>query len=207
MWQDPVHVTAPASLGAYGMATMCSEYALDFTGISNVKAYTITGVTEGNLAKSQVTGKVKAGTGLFLEGETGASADVPTTIYTDDPGTNLLKGVTKDTHVDQKDGSNTNYILTINAASGNVDTPKFFKVNGTSGNTILANKAYLQIPTASARESFWFAEGEETTAINSLSSSSAALNTTAPAYNLAGQRVANSYKGIVIQNGKKYITK
>ena len=30
-------------------------------------------------------------------------------------------------------------------------------------------------------------------------------NVNAPAYNLAGQRVNNSYKGIIIKNGKKYI--
>lgn len=33
------------------------------------------------------------------------------------------------------------------------------------------------------------------------------LNVNAPMYNLAGQRVSKSYKGIVIQNGKKMIKK
>ena len=29
----------------------------------------------------------------------------------------------------------------------------------------------------------------------------------APIFNLAGQRVGNDYKGVVIQNGKKYLNK
>jgi len=29
----------------------------------------------------------------------------------------------------------------------------------------------------------------------------------APIYNLAGQRVENGFKGVVIQNGKKYVNK
>ena len=32
-------------------------------------------------------------------------------------------------------------------------------------------------------------------------------NTNAPVYNLAGQQVNASYKGVVIKNGKKYVQK
>ena len=31
--------------------------------------------------------------------------------------------------------------------------------------------------------------------------------TNAPLYNLAGQRVSNNYKGVVVKNGKKYFNK
>lgn len=37
--------------------------------------------------------------------------------------------------------------------------------------------------------------------------SNASLNGEAPIYNLAGQRVGKEYKGVVIQNGKKFIKK
>lgn len=33
------------------------------------------------------------------------------------------------------------------------------------------------------------------------------INANAPMYNLAGQRVGKNYKGVVIQNGKKFINK
>ena len=42
-----------------------------------------------------------------------------------------------------------------------------------------------------------------TTGINKVEADTEDVN--APAYNLAGQRVNNSYKGIIIKNGKKYI--
>lgn len=204
-WTDPVLQKVTASVGTYGMATLCSEYALDFTGIENVKAYTITNndKTNGTLEKSQVTGKVKGGTGLYIEGAANASVDVPTTIYTISAGTNFLVGVTSGTKIEQEDGANTNYILTVNkAVGGNAYTPKFFKVND-AGNTIPAGKAYLQIPTASAaREFFWF--DEDVTAIEAVKQEQ---TVNGQAYNLAGQRVAQPTKGFYIVNGKKFIKK
>ena len=40
-----------------------------------------------------------------------------------------------------------------------------------------------------------------------ISTVNAELNMNAPIYNLAGQRVENGFKGVVIQNGKKYVNK
>ena len=203
-WADPVLVNVTASVGTYGMATLSSEYALDFTGIENVKAYTITASDKstGELTKSQVTSKVPANTGLYIEGDANASVDVPTTIYTTSAGTNRLVPGTGAT-INQVDGTNTNYILTVNKADGTTaETPKFFKVN-TDGNTVPAGKAYLQIPTASAaREFFWF--GEDATAIDAVEQNAAVDG---QAYNLAGLRVAQPTKGLYIVNGKKVIMK
>ena len=47
--------------------------------------------------------------------------------------------------------------------------------------------------------------GEGTTAIETVKNSIIDLN--APAFNLAGQKVANDYKGMVIKNGKKVVIK
>lgn len=65
-----------------------------------------------------------------------------------------------------------------------------------------ANKAYLAIPTNEAKNGFAF--GEDITAISNLHVNDN-LNGIVPMYNLAGQKVGNSYKGIVIIKGKKYI--
>ena len=46
---------------------------------------------------------------------------------------------------------------------------------------------------------------DATTGINTTSVTKADANT--PMYNIAGQRVNNSYKGVVIQNGKKFMNK
>lgn len=200
-----LQTTTNVSVSSYGVATFCSNYPLDFTGIEDVKAYTITASVKatGALTKSQVTGKVAAGTGLYLEGTAGASADVPTTIHTESAGTNMLVGVTSNTNISQIDGENTNYILTVNTKNGDVATPKFYKVNS-GGNTVSANRAYLQIPTVLAsRESFWFEDGEAT----AIESAKQEQSLNGVAYNLAGQRIAQPTKGLYIVNGKKIIMK
>lgn len=46
---------------------------------------------------------------------------------------------------------------------------------------------------------------DTTTGIDSLNAENKTLNDNAPIYNLAGQRVDKTYKGVVIQNGKKFI--
>ena len=46
---------------------------------------------------------------------------------------------------------------------------------------------------------------DTTTGIDNLNAENKTLNDNAPMYNLAGQRVSKSYKGVVIQNGKKFI--
>lgn len=207
-WQDPVRVNKTASVTALGIGTFCSEYALDFAGITDIKAYIIDGETDGQLHKTPVTDKVKAETGLFIESANGeaANVDVPTTIYTTDPGTNWLKAVTATRTIPQTDGvGNTNYILTTNGGAS--ATPKFFKVNE-AGNEVGAGKAYLQVPETTANEFFWFAddtkEEEEVTAINAIANT---VDSNAAMFNLAGQRVNNNYKGVVVKNGKKFIVK
>lgn len=200
-WTDPELKEVKISAGSYGMSTFSLDQALDFTGVSGISAYTITASNKatGELTKSSVTGKVPASTGLYIEGATNAFAYVPVTTYTE-PISNMLVGVTSNTPISQTSGENTNYILTVNTANGNVATPKFYKVN-TDGNTVLANRAYLQIPTASAaREFFWF-DGE-TTAVKAVKQEQ---KFDGKVFNLAGQHIANPTKGLYIVNGKKVI--
>lgn len=76
---------------------------------------------------------------------------------------------------------------------------------------LAANKAFLAVPTALAKEGFSLSFDDEnnddpsgeTTAIAGVD----AQQNAGTAYNLAGQRVAGDYKGIVIVNGKKYVRK
>ena len=74
---------------------------------------------------------------------------------------------------------------------------------------------------AKANETYWvfgnnwqfgfqgyeFTPGETIANYTGISTVKAAANTNAPIYNLAGQKVNNSYKGIAIQNGKKFMVK
>lgn len=84
----------------------------------------------------------------------------------------------------------------------------FYWQNGTNGNSVnnAAHKAFLRVSTLSSAKFLSFTFGEETTGINGITASDAEQNGTA-LYNLAGQRVAKGYKGLVIKNGKKYLVK
>lgn len=84
----------------------------------------------------------------------------------------------------------------------------FYWQKGTGGNSVnnAAHKAFLQVPASSGAKFLSFTFGEETTGINGITASDAEQNGTA-LYNLAGQRVAKGYKGLVIKNGKKYLVK
>ena len=84
----------------------------------------------------------------------------------------------------------------------------FYWQKGTSGTKVnnAAHKAFLRVPASSGAKFLSFTFGEETTGINGITASDAEQNGTA-LYNLAGQRVAKGYTGLVIKNGKKYLVK
>ncbi|MDD7335318.1 MAG: hypothetical protein PUG75_02300, partial [Prevotella sp.] len=74
-------------------------------------------------------------------------------------------------------------------------------------NLIPANKPFLVLPQGNnAKVYVMFGDGEATS-INSLFDATTTMPADAPRYNLAGQRVNSSYKGVVIVNGHKYIQK
>ena len=84
----------------------------------------------------------------------------------------------------------------------------FYWQKGTDGASVnnAAHKAFLRVPASSGAKFLSFTFGEETTGINGITASDAEQNGTA-LYNLAGQRVAKGYTGLVIKNGKKYLVK
>lgn len=84
----------------------------------------------------------------------------------------------------------------------------FYWQKGTSGTKVnnAAHKAFLRVSDSSGAKFLSFTFGEETTGINGITAGDAEQNGTA-LYNLAGQRVAKGYKGLVIKNGKKYLVK
>lgn len=117
------------------------------------------------------------------------------------PAENLLTGSDK-AHTFDKAG----YKYYILGKSG--EDFGFYWQKGTNGNSVnnAAHKAFLQVPASSGAKFLSFTFGEETTGINGITASDAEQNGTA-LYNLAGQRVAKGYKGLVIKNGKKYLVK
>ena len=81
----------------------------------------------------------------------------------------------------------------------------FYKLG--SATAIAEGKAYLSasaVPSGSGSIKFRF-DDDTATAISTIANDSSKLD--GATYNLAGQRVDASYKGIVIRNGKKYLIK
>ena len=145
---------------------------------------------------------IKQGAGVLIHNlkNTSAYADLPVYdgVITGDDATlynsNLLKGVTTATTIGKTDGNKTNLVLSNGA------------FHPTSGGTIGANKAYLQVPITAlgAREMLTLSFDEGATAIRL---------TTSPTrdegewYDLSGRLLNSrpSAKGLYMYNGKKYV--
>ena len=195
---DVVNVT----MSSLGMCTFSSNSSLDFSEVSGLKAYIVSGFSPstGVLTLTPVT-NVPAGEGLVLKGNTG-SYEIPVQA-TDMFYSNLLKGVTETTEIAPTDGTMTNLIL----ANGKYGV-SFYTLSAT-GN-IAAGKAYLQLPTsalpAQAKSLTLVFEDETVTGISNVNDNE---NGGAQGYfNLSGQRVGKPAKnGLYIVNGKKVFVK
>lgn len=139
--------------------------------------------------------KVKAGEGVLLYGDANATVYIKSASGVATFGdVNDLKGTTKAGGDLVAKGENFYYVL-----SG--DTFKKF-----TGDAFTAGKAYFESASDLASSKLTIIFDDETTNISNLSANGN-LNSNATRYNLAGQKVTESYKGIVIVNGKKYMNK
>lgn len=207
--------TVPLTISSNLVATFSSYKNLDFSGLANVTAYYASSVdTENKQVTMRKVTKARAGTGLYIVGEEG-TYDIPicSTEGLDEITSNALIAVVtaSDVEVSNKDSNGKyNYILAANN-TGDAN-PGFYKV-ATAKHNLKKHKAYLQTTaditptgTGNARVNLVFGDESETTGIGNVDVN-ANENIDAPMYNLAGQRVGKSYKGIVIVNGKKYFNK
>ncbi len=74
------------------------------------------------------------------------------------------------------------------------------------GATILPFRAYLYAPQAPQAKKLGIqVVNDETTGISLINNEEVGSGNSSAAYNLAGQKVSNGYKGLIIQNGKKVL--
>lgn len=173
------------------LATFCSEYALDFSSVTGLKAYIVTGENEGYAVLSKVTGTVAAGTGLIIYGET---TDIPVAISGSTPQGNLLVGVLSDTSVS---GAG-KYVLT--EKNGAV----VFGETSAATATVPAGHAYLNLGASARTRQIIIKVGNDATGISDIETESGQQ----VIYNLRGQRVEKPTRGgIYIINGKKVLMK
>ncbi len=172
-------------------------YTLSYTSGNDITATEVTGGTLS--ANTPVLVKADAGLYYMLNSTKATTATSYTSTNTYSSG--VLTGVYQETTVTAG-----YYILTNH--SGNVG---FRKVKEGYTNKVQPNRAYMSVtysPGTIAHEFFGINFGGETTGIDNLNvNANDNFDANAPMYNLAGQRVGSNYKGVVIQNGKKYIKK
>lgn len=196
--------TVTANVGTYQWATFCSDKDLDFTNVTDVKAYIVTGMENGAVTTQLITGTVKAGTGMLLNSDAAGSFDIPlaTGETTDYSATNKMHGVTEAIEtVGKADAGYTNYVLSV------VDGKAAFKyVNATSAE-LTKGQAYLQLEgdVQSSAPVLSIVGDGEATGISSLENES--LIKDGVYYDLSGRRVSQPTKGLYILNGKKVIIK
>ena len=188
--------------------TLTGEYAtfscpqdLDFSG-SSLRAYIASGF---NKATSQVlltpVTDVPAGTGIFLVGNAGQTYKIPysesTSYYV-----NLFQPNLQRNTIYATAGNYSNY--TFGEQDGD---PGFYPINGST--TLLAQTAYLQLPTSFVSAGVKVSVVFEDDIIDGIEGFEAfeGIEASEGIYNLSGQRLGKTQRGINIVGGKKILVK
>ena len=182
-----------ATIAAAGWASLFTPYALDFSGVTGLTAYTAT--VSGTTVTLTKVENVPANTGVVLKG---AADNYPIPVIA---SSSTAKGDLKGSATDDKayDTSYDYYYLAING-SGDAQFKKL-----TSG-SIAAGKAYLQLPySGGAARELSIVFDDETTGVRSIDNGKLTIDNSV--YDLSGRRVAKPTKGLYIVNGKKVAVK
>lgn len=200
--KTPAPTSVSVTIGETGYATLYySKLAL--TVPEGVKGYTCR-LADGSFKMEEIFTEDKiipAGTGVLLNGNPGTytfnvSSEVGTPV--DD---NWLKG--SDEKATTKDGERY-YMLSLDANSTAGSVGFYWGAPNGGAFTNGAHKAYLCVKPGVAGAKTCYRFDGQTTAIDGTRADKPTAADGA-VYNLAGQRVDRSYKGVVIKNGKKYI--
>jgi hypothetical protein len=179
---------------AIGVATLYTPYALDFSGVDDLEAYTAT-VEGDEVVVTKVT-NVPANTGVILKGAV-KSYEIPVIASSSTEQGDLTGNATEATAWNAFDGFDI-YVLAMNG-SGDA---QFQKANEGS---VAPGKAFLKISKTNPVKAFRVVDG---TATGVEAPEVAEAEEEEILYNTAGVRVGKDYKGIVInQKGEKRLQK
>lgn len=186
--------TYDVEIPSAGYATFCLPY--DATVPEGLKAYTATDNGETVKLTAIENGKIAAGEGVVLHGEAGTYTFVATAEDVIATAGNQMVGVTEDTPLTSADNA---YMLTRKKDDSSIA----FRLLATDY-TLGANKAYLKLENGSeSRQLISVVWDDNATGIYDLSEKEEAEN--GAIYNLAGQKLMRTQKGINIINGKLVI--
>lgn len=189
--------TSILNMPSSGFATFSASYPVNY-GSLGLEAYAVKlNADTKTITLEKIEGKVPAGKAVLLKGTPNGSYKLTT-------GEGAVAEF--DTDLKVSDGSATSSdavavygLATVKGQDG------FYKAP--IGTTIPATCAYLEVDNSASLAKFYSLgdHSGSTTGITSVKNEAAGNN--APMYNLAGQLVDKSYKGIVIKNGKKIVLK
>ncbi len=186
----------PVSIGSTGWRTFSYPQATNF---SNTGATVYAAVVSGSKANLTTIsdGIVPADAGVLVNAT--ASTDLEPALLIDDyelSVDNDLIGTSDGTYTATE--SHTTYILAYKNS-----VLAFYPM--TVNTTLSQYKAYFNI-SPSSESKIALSLYDDATGISEIASDGS-LDSDAPMYNTMGVRVSSSYKGVVIQNGKKYVIK
>lgn len=193
-----VYTKQSVSIGSTGWATLYTPCALDFSGVSDLTAYTAT-CTGSTVTLKPVT-NVQAGTGVVLKGTPNKDYEIPVAGSSSTDKGHLTGAFFTTTSYD---AFTTDDYTIYGLASINDGTEVQF--NPVVSGNIAAGKAFLKIANGASAlaRSLNVVFADEATGINTAKES----QSTVGYYNLNGQRVEKPAKGLYIMNGKKVILK
>jgi len=172
-----------------------TDYAFDW----NTKAYAAKSVGNGKVVLSEISDAIPAGTPVILK-TTGLCEKTTTSAYYQMTLTNTLsEEYTGENLLAVTEGGEdfSNGVYRLGYKEGVVGFYKWTISNATAG------VVYINASTASAKLTIAFEGEEDPTAIEAVKEVDTDDN--AIYYNVAGQRVDSSSKGLLIRNGKKFI--
>lgn len=201
--KTPAPTSVSVTIGKTGYATLYYS-SLALTVPAGVKGYTCS-LAGGSFKMEEVftEGKIiPAGTGVLLNGNPGIyTFNVSSEAGTFGADNNWLKGSDEEA---MTEGGERYYMLSLDANNTEGSVGFYWGVANGEAFKNGAHKAYLCVKDNATGAKTCYRFDGQTTAIDG---TRADKPTTADGavYNLAGQRVDRSYKGVVIKNGKKYI--
>ena len=192
--QSAVNVT----IGESGYATFYytnSSYVIP----EGVEAKAVENISGNILTLIPLEGIIPAGYAVILEGEPGEYTFEPTS-EEGIAGENMLRGTEETTWITPEDQTCKYYMLTVK--DGTVGF--YYGANDGAIFENQAHRAYLPVPVSQTNGAKGFFFNEATGIDNMLATDE---NAGHAVYNLSGQLVNDSYKGVVIINGKKVLRK
>ena len=201
--KTPAPTSVSVTIGKTGYATLYYS-SLALTVPAGVKGYTCS-LAGGSFKMEEVftEGKIiPAGTGVLLNGNPGIyTFNVSSEAGTFGADNNWLKGSDEEA---MTEGGERYYMLSLDANNTEGSVGFYWGVANGEAFKNGAHKAYLCVKDNATGAKTCYRFDGQTTAIDGTRANKPTAADGA-VYNLAGQRVDRSYKGVVIKNGKKYI--